>query len=161
MILCSLLRHLRSVVYQLKKFWIMCPFWPKKKNLTLPILGFFFLWTIEEENLRVRTFSAGHLKYIFYCNKEYCRKKKHKKETLTSILRAFTVGSLSFLYFRSSKNYLFSLATHFYKTPHIPLSILQYIILKYYKIIFFIYIFFFNTPNSLASTHPHQQHQQQ
>jgi hypothetical protein len=31
---------------------------------------------------------------------------------------------------------------NFYKTPHIPLFILQYILLKYYKIIFLLLLFF-------------------
>ncbi len=69
-------------------------------------------------------------------------------------LRAFLVSFASILYFTYSKSYFFSLATHFYKTLHISFSILQYIILKYYKIIpFFIYIFFQH------SNHTSQQHQ--
>ena len=67
------------------------------------------------------------------------KKKKHKKETL----RAFLTHFESILYFTSSKSYFSILTTYFYKTPHISFSILQYIILKYYKIILFIYIYIY------------------
>jgi hypothetical protein len=49
------------------------------------------------------------------------------------------------LYFTTLKSHFSILITHSYKTPPIPFSILQYIILKYYKIILFLYIFF-HTP---------------
>ena len=71
-----------------------------------------------------------------------------------SILSRIFIRSLFYIF----KSYFFILVTHFYKTLHISFSILQYIILKYYKIILFLHIFF-NTPNSLASTHPHRQQQ--
>jgi hypothetical protein len=50
-----------------------------------------------------------------------------------------------YLYFTTLKSHFSILTTHFYKTTPIPFSILQYITLKYYKIILF-YIYFFYTP---------------
>jgi hypothetical protein len=56
-------------------------------------------------------------------------------------IRAFPTHFLSILYFTSSKSYFSILHTNFYKTPHISLSILQYFLLKYYKIFIFYNIF--------------------
>ena len=56
-------------------------------------------------------------------------------------LRAFPTHFPPIFYFTSSKNYFSILHTNFYKTPHIPLSILQYVLLKYYKIFIFYNIF--------------------
>jgi hypothetical protein len=64
-----------------------------------------------------------------------------------SELRAFPTHFPSILYFIFSKSHFFILTTNFYKTLPIPFSILQYIILKYYKIILFLYIFFTLQPN--------------
>jgi hypothetical protein len=51
-----------------------------------------------------------------------------------------------YLYFTTLKSHFSILTTHFYKTTPIPFSILQYITLKYYKIIPF-FIYFFSHPN--------------
>ena len=59
-------------------------------------------------------------------------------------VRAFTSRFVNFIYFSSSKTHFSTLAIIFYNIPHIPLFILQYIQLKYYKIILF---FFFHSPN--------------
>ena len=71
-------------------------------------------------------------------------------------LRAFSVSFASILYFTYSKSYFFSLATHFCKTLHISFSILQYIILKYYKIILFLYFFFTLQPNPQQPSKPQE-----
>jgi hypothetical protein len=65
--------------------------------------------------------------------------------------RAFPTHFVPIVYFTSSKSHFFSLAIHFYKTPSIPFFILHYIILKYYKIILFLY-FFFHTPTKPTAT---------
>ena len=64
---------------------------------------------------------------------------------LKQMIRAFPTENALHLYFTTLKSHFFILTTHFYKTPPISFSILQYITLKYYKIIFF-YIYFFHTP---------------
>jgi hypothetical protein len=62
-----------------------------------------------------------------------------------STVRAFPMENALYLYFTTLKSHFSILTTHFYKTTPIPFSILQYITLKYYKIIPF-FIFFFHTP---------------
>ena len=79
-------------------------------------------------------------------------------------LRAFPIHFASILYFTSSKSQFFILTTHFYKTPSITFFILQYIILKYYKKIIFLYIFFHTPTKPTASVdqpQPQQADQQQ
>ena len=66
---------------------------------------------------------------------------QHLKNFPSQMLRAFPTHFGHFLYFTSSKSHFFSLQTHFYITPLIPFSILQYILLKYYKIIIFFFFF--------------------
>ena len=66
-------------------------------------------------------------------------------------LRVFPTHFTSILYFISSKSHFSILTTHFYKTPPILFYILQYIILKYYKIILFIYIFFSHSNQTHSS----------
>jgi hypothetical protein len=61
------------------------------------------------------------------------------------------------LYFTTLKSHFSILTTHFYKTPPIPFSILQYIILKYYKIIPFLNIFFHIPTKSTAADQPQPQ----
>jgi hypothetical protein len=56
-------------------------------------------------------------------------------------LRAFPTHFTSILNFTYSKSYFSILHTNFYKIPHIPLSVLQYVLLKYYKIFIFYNIF--------------------
>jgi hypothetical protein len=58
------------------------------------------------------------------------------------ILRAFPTHFGCILYFTTLKSIFSIIHTHFYITPHISFSTLQSIILKYYKIILFLYIFF-------------------
>ena len=70
------------------------------------------------------------------------------------VFRAFPVGFGPIIYFISSKSHFFSLITHFDKTPQILFFILQYIILKYYKIILFLYIFFQHS-NQTHAQPPH------
>ena len=53
------------------------------------------------------------------------KKKTHRTQPRLPKLRAFPTHFISILYFTSSKTYFFNLATHFYKTPHNPFSILQ------------------------------------
>jgi hypothetical protein len=92
-----------------------------------------------------------------------CPKKK-----INFNLRAFPTHFGSILYFTSSKSHFSILTTPFYKTTHISFSILQYIILKYYKIILFLYIFFHTLTKPTASIktpgadqpHPQQPDQQ-
>jgi hypothetical protein len=66
-----------------------------------------------------------------------------------------------YLYFTTLKSHFSILTTHFYKTTPIPFSILQYITLKYYKIIPF-FIYFFSHPNqthgSRSAATPHNPH---
>jgi hypothetical protein len=78
--------------------------------------------------------------------------KKKKKD-----IRAFPTHFASILYFTSSKSQFSILTTNFYKTPLIPFSILQYIILKYYKIILFLYIFFHTPTKPTAADQPQPQ----
>ena len=66
-------------------------------------------------------------------------------------IRAFPIHFASILYFTFSKSHFSILTTHFYKTLYMPLYILQYIKLKYYKIIPFLY-FFFHTPTKPTAT---------
>ena len=79
------------------------------------------------------------------------RAKRYAFLTYICNVRAFPTHFASILYFTSSKSHFSILTTHFYKTPHIPFSILQYIILKYYKIILFLYIFF-HSPTKPTAT---------
>ena len=58
-----------------------------------------------------------------------------------------------FLYFTCSKSHFSILTTHYYKTTLISFSILQYIILKYYKIILYLFIFFFSHSNQTNDIH--------
>ena len=60
-------------------------------------------------------------------------------------VRAFPTHFGCILYFTTLKSIFSIIHTHFYITPYIPFSTLQSIILKYYKIILFLYIFF-HTP---------------
>ena len=64
-----------------------------------------------------------------------------------SIPNGYCIASL----FTTLKSYFSILTTHFYKTPPISFSILEYIILKYYKIILFLYIFFHTPTKPTAS----------
>jgi hypothetical protein len=98
---------------------------------------------------------------MHYSENAFC--SKGSKRNLNSLfviiylLRAFPTHFASILYFTPSKSHFSILTTHFYKTPHIPFSILQYIILKYYKIIFFIYIYFFTLqPNPRQPSKPQE-----
>jgi hypothetical protein len=78
---------------------------------------------------------------------------------LLHFVSAFPTGFLYFLYFTSSKTHFSTLHINFYKTPHIPLSILQYVLLKYYKIFIFYNIF---SRNSAHPRHtPENLHHQQ
>ena len=72
-------------------------------------------------------------------------------------MRAFPTHFTSILYFISSKNQFSILTTHFYKTPLISFFILQYIILKYYKIILFLYFFFHTSTKPTAADQPQPQ----
>ncbi len=92
------------------------------------------------------------------------RKKKEPNYTLLIefymewVLRAFSAGFASIRYFTFSKSYFFSLAIHFYKTSHILFSILQYFILKYYKIIIFFFIFFQHSNHTSRQPNPRHHH---
>ena len=92
--------------------------------------------------------------HLFYEDNLFFHKKKMKITYLRirNMFRAFTSHYLKNLYFTSSKCYFSIFANYFYNLSHIPLFILQYILLKYNKIILFLYIFF-NTTDSSASTH--------
>ena len=68
-------------------------------------------------------------------------------------VRAFTSRFVNFIYFSSSKTHFSTLAIIFYNIPHIPLFILQYIQLKYYKIILFFFSIVPTTP-TLETTKP-------
>jgi hypothetical protein len=74
-----------------------------------------------------------------------------RKKTLNGRqpFRAFPTENGLYLYFTTLKSHFSILTTHFYKTIPIPFSILQYITLKYYKIILFLYIYIL---------HPNQTH---
>jgi hypothetical protein len=57
-------------------------------------------------------------------------------------VRAFSSGYLKILYFTSSKTHYFILAIKLYKTTHIPLFILDYLLLNYHKTILFLLLIF-------------------
>ncbi len=61
-------------------------------------------------------------------------------------LRAFSIASLQFIYFTFSKTYFSILSINFYKTPHISLFILKYILFKWYKKIPFLFPYTPQTP---------------
>jgi hypothetical protein len=72
-------------------------------------------------------------------------------------IRAFPTENKLHLYFTTLKSHFSILITYFYKTSHISFSILQYIILKYYKIILFLYIFFHTPTKPTAADQPQPQ----
>ena len=77
-------------------------------------------------------------------------------------LRAFSVSSLQFIYFTFSKTYFSILSINFYKTPHISLFILKYILFKQYKKIpFFFSLYTPNTSNPPYPTSTKLYHQPQ
>ena len=63
------------------------------------------------------------------------------------LISAFSSIYILFLYFTSSNPTFFTLPINFYNIPHISLFILQYIQLKYCKIILF--FLFFHNPNHI------------
>ena len=71
---------------------------------------------------------------------------------MADTLRAFTTAFVKFIYFTSSKINFSTLAINIYNIPHILLFILQYKILKYYKIFLF-FIFYFIPPTSTHTEH--------
>ena len=77
--------------------------------------------------------------------KQIGNKKREKYIKRGAVLRAFPTYLGCILYFTTLKSIFSIIHTHFYITPYIPFSTLQSIILKYYKIILFLYIFF-HTP---------------
>ena len=93
--------------------------------------------------------------HLFYEDNLFFHKRKMKITYLRirNMFRAFTSHYLKNLYFTFSKFYFSIFANYFYNPSHIPLFILQYTLLKYNKIILFIYIYIFNTTDSSASTH--------
>ena len=72
--------------------------------------------------------------------------------------RAFPTENVFYLYFITLKSYFSILIIHFYKTSHISFSILQYIILKYYEIIFIFFIYFFSHSNQTHDNHHRSHH---
>jgi hypothetical protein len=81
------------------------------------------------------------LEFLSYFKKN--KKLKNKEyETTFQVVRAFPTHFGCILYFTTLKSIFSIIHTHFYITTHIPFSTLQSITLKYYKIIFFLYIFF-------------------
>jgi hypothetical protein len=72
-------------------------------------------------------------------------------------LNTFTSRFVNFIHFTSSKTHFFTLAINIYNIPHIPFFILQYNLLKYYKIIIFFNLF---PPTSTTQnpTHSLQNH---
>ena len=57
-------------------------------------------------------------------------------------VRASSSDYLKILYFTSSKTYFFILAINLYKITHIPLFILDYLLLNYHKTILFLLLIF-------------------
>jgi hypothetical protein len=71
-------------------------------------------------------------------------------------IRAFSTHFGCILYFTTLKSIFSIIHAHFYITTHIPFSTLQYIILKYYKIILFLYFFFSVQPNQRHPSKPQE-----
>ncbi len=69
------------------------------------------------------------------------------------MLRAFTSANVKFIYYSSLKSYFFYFTYQLYNTPHIPLSILHYILLKYYKTIIYFYNFSHTSQSKFTSNH--------
>ena len=69
------------------------------------------------------------------------------------MLRAFTSANVKFIYYNSPKSHFFYFTYQLYNTSHIPLSILHYILLKYYKTIIYSYNFSHTSQSKFTSSH--------